>query len=83
MFIFSLKTSVIYFFADFVKWMFPFCPNIDTLKIDLIDQPNDLHIEIVRLKKLKDLFIGTTLGIDPKEVTCVAFRIKTTLLTSS
>ena len=61
-----------------------FCSNIHTLYIDLIDQPNDLHNEIVRLKKLKDINISSDkYGIDPEEVTCVAFLIKTTFLISS
>ena len=70
-------------YTEFIKWILPFCSNIETLKIHLIEQPNDLHNEIVRLKKLKDLQIGTSIGIDLKEVTCVAFLTKKMMLTSS
>jgi hypothetical protein len=60
-------------FTEFVKWILPLCSNTHTLKIHLIHQPNDLHNEIARLKKLKDLYIGTRKEIHPEEVTCVAF----------
>ena len=83
MFIFSLKIRRYLSFAEFVKWILPFCSNVETLKIQLIGQPNDWHNEIVHLKKLKDLLIGTNKGIDPEEVKFVALRTKTTLLTSS
>jgi len=54
--------------TEFVKWVLPFCSNIHTLKIDLFGELKDLHNEIARLKKLKDLHIWT---VDPKEVTSV------------
>jgi hypothetical protein len=69
--------------TEFIKWILSFCSNVETLKIHLMEQPNDLHNEIARLKKLKDLHIGTCNGIDLKEVKSVAFPTKTTLLTSS
>jgi hypothetical protein len=69
--------------TEFVKWILPFCPNIETFKIRLMEQPNDLHNEIVRLEKLKDLHIVNCAGIHPKEVKSVSFLTKTTLLTSS
>jgi hypothetical protein len=72
MFIFSFKSHLS--FTEFVKWILPICPNIHTLKLRSIDQPNDLHNDIIRLKKLKILDIVTIKGIDRKEVTCVAFR---------
>ena len=81
--IFSLKSQRSISFTEFVKWVLPFCSNIDTLKIRLIEQPNDLHNEIVRLKKLKDFHIGAQCKIDLKEVKSVVFRSKITLLTSS
>jgi hypothetical protein len=81
MFIFSVYSHLS--FTEFVKWMLPFCPNIHTLKVDLMEESNDLHKEIARLKKLKDLHIFTCKGFNPIEVTCVAFRTKTTMLTSS
>jgi hypothetical protein len=68
-FIFSLKNQPHLPFTEFVKWILSFCSNIETLTIPLIGQPNDLHKDIVRLKKLKDLHIGTSVGIDAEEVT--------------
>jgi hypothetical protein len=82
-FIFPFKSQRHLSFTEFVKWILSFCPNIHTLKLQIIEEPKDLHNEIVHLKKLKDLHIGTSNGIDPKEVASVAFRTKTTLLTSS
>jgi hypothetical protein len=49
----------------------------------LIEESNDLHNDIARLKKLKVLDIETSIGIDPKKVTCDDFITKATLLTSS
>jgi hypothetical protein len=70
-------------FTEFVKWILSFCSNIHTLKLDSIKQPKDLINDIVRLTKLKVLHIGNDNLIDPKEVTCVPYRTKTMLLTSS
>ena len=73
MLIFSFKSHL--YFAEFVKWILPFCPNIHTLKLHSIGEPKDVHNDIIRLKKLKDLEIETS--EDLKEVTFVAFRTKT------
>ena len=69
MFNFSFENQCHLSIAEFVKWILSFCSNIETLTIPLIGQPNDLHKDIVRLKKLKDLHIGTSVGIDAEEVT--------------
>jgi hypothetical protein len=82
MYSFSLKIRRHLSSTEFVKWILPFCANIHTLQLHLVDEPNDLHKEIARLKKLKDLHIKTNDEIPPGEVTFVAFRIKTTLMTS-
>jgi hypothetical protein len=83
MFIFFFKSQHHLYSTEFVKWILPFCSNIHTLKLHLIGEPKDVHNEISRLTKLNDLYIGASKGIDPKEVTSVAFRTKTTQLTSS
>jgi hypothetical protein len=82
MFMFYLKIERHLSSTEFIEWILPFCPNIHTLKLRSIDQPNDLHNDIIRLKKLKDLDIPYSYGIDPVEVTSVAFRTKTTLTSS-
>ena len=74
---------VVLSFTEFVKWILPLSLNIHTLNLFLNDPPQGLHNEISRLKKLKDLNIGNSNEIFPTEVTCVAFRSKTTLITSS
>jgi hypothetical protein len=68
--------------AEFVKWILSFCSNIDALRLTLTEMPSDLHNEIVRLQKLKNLHIGTSTGMHPKEVTSVTFARNETLLTS-
>ena len=73
MFIFSFKNN--FYFTEFVKWILPFCPNVHTLILHLIDQPKDVHKDIVRLEKLKYLLIWTSEGNDPKEVTRVRLFI--------
>jgi len=72
MFILYLKIERHLSFTEFIEWILPFCPNIHTLKLHFIHQPNDLHNDIIRLKKLKDLDIAYSSRIDPIEVTCVA-----------
>jgi len=59
--------------AEFVKWILSFCSNIDALRLTLTEMPSDLHNEIVRLQKLKNLHIGTSTGMHPKEVTFAPF----------
>ena len=84
MLIFSDKNQRHLSFAELVKWILPFCLNIHTLKLNFIDDfANDLHNEIARLNQLKDLDISTCENIDLKEVTRVAYRTKTTLITTS
>ena len=68
---------------EIVKWILPLSLNIHTLNLFLNDPPQGLHNEISRLKKLKDLNIGNSNEIFPTDVTCVTFRSKTTLITSS
>jgi hypothetical protein len=82
-FIFSFKNRRHLSLTEFVKWILPSCSNIDTLKLYLFEESNDLHKEIARLETLRDLEIGTYNELFPEEVTCVAFRTSTTLLTSS
>jgi hypothetical protein len=60
MFIISFKSHLS--FAEFVKCIIPFCPNIHTLKLRLFGLPEDLDNEIVRLNKLKELDIETGIG---------------------
>jgi hypothetical protein len=83
MFIFSVKSKPHLLFLEFIKWILLFCRNIHTLTLNLEEHPKGLTNEIVGLKELKDLYIGTKRGIHPKEVTFVAFKTMTTLLTSS
>jgi hypothetical protein len=83
MFTFSFENQPHLSIAEFVKWILPFCSNIHTLRLTLTEMPSDLHNEIVRLKNLKNLHIGTSIGMHPKEVTSVAFAPNETVLTSS
>jgi hypothetical protein len=83
MFIFSSQNQRHLSFTEFVKWILSFCPNVETLKLNFHEKPEGLTNYIARLKKLNDLDIATGRETDQKEVTCVAFRTKTTLLTSS
>jgi hypothetical protein len=46
-----------FYFSDIVKWILSVCLNIHTLELDLPNQSNGLHNEIVRLKKLKNLYV--------------------------
>jgi hypothetical protein len=83
MFTFSVKSQRHSSFTEFVKWLLPFCPNVETLKLHFHEEPKGLANYIVRLKKLKDLYIGISQGINPGNVTSAAFRNETTLLNSS
>jgi hypothetical protein len=68
--------------SAFAKWILSGCVNIHTLKVESPKQSNGLHNEIARLKKLKKIEIEANAS-DLKEVTLIASRILTTLLTSS
>ena len=66
------------------QWILSVCLNIHTLTLTINWMTsNSFHEEIVRLKKLKELNVTTDDAIDLEEVTLIAFRITTTLLTSS
>jgi hypothetical protein len=66
-----------------VGWIFSACFNIHSLKLELPKQPIEFHNQIARLKKLKELDVSADDASELKEVTLIAFRIMTTLLTSS
>jgi hypothetical protein len=66
-----------------IAWILSACFNIHTLKLELPKQPIELHNQIARLKKLKELDVSADDASELKEVTLIAFRIMTTLLTSS
>jgi hypothetical protein len=67
-----------------VRWIFSVCINIHTLTLEVqLEKSNGFSNEIARLKKLKKLDVSAHKASDLKEVTLIAFRITTTLLTSS
>jgi hypothetical protein len=66
-----------------VEWILSDCLNLDFLELGLISKKASSFLnEIVRLKKLKELNISAYEASELKEVTLIAFRITTTLLTS-
>jgi hypothetical protein len=66
------------------KWILPVCLNIHTLTLYMDwETSNSIHDEIARLKKLKKLDVTVDKASKLKEVRLIAFRIMTTLLTSS
>ena len=67
----------------FSKWILSACVNIHDLQIKLPKQPNDFHIDIGRLKKLKELDVSADKASELKEVTLIASNIMPTLITSS
>jgi hypothetical protein len=71
--------------SGLAKWILSVCLNIHTLKVEIfiLEQPNDLHNEIGRLKKLKKLKFSAYKASDLKEVRLIDLIIMTTLLTSS
>jgi len=77
---FILKSHV-FSISVLVKWILSECLNIHTLKLSGI--PKGCHNEIARLKKLKELEVWADKASRLNEVTLIASRIMTTLLTSS
>jgi hypothetical protein len=66
-----------------VEWALSVGLNVYHLQIEFPNLPDGFHNEIARLKKLKKLDVKADEASDLKEVTLNAFRITTTLLTSS
>jgi hypothetical protein len=57
-----------------IKWILSVSLNIHTLRLyGKLEKLNDLHNEIARLKKLKELYISPFEASDVKEVTLIAF----------
>ena len=80
---FILKASNLSISA-LAKWILSVCLNIHILRLNIQSKKlNCLHNEIGRLKNVKLLDVQAEGASDLKEVTLIAFRITTTLLTSS
>jgi hypothetical protein len=79
---YNLKSND-YSISVLVKWILSVCLNMYYLQIEILDQSDCLHNELARLTKLKELDLKATDASKLKEVTLIAFRITTTLLTSS
>ena len=66
-----------------VKWILSASLNIHTIKLSGDwDTTNSFHNEIAHLKKLKELDVSVYCPSNLTEVTLIAIRIMTTLLTS-
>ena len=77
---FILKSHV-FSISVLLKWILSVCLNIHTLKLSGISK--GCQNEIARLKKLKELEVWADKASRLNEVTLIASRIMTTLLTSS
>jgi hypothetical protein len=77
--------KAIYFpISALVKWILSVSLNVQTLSLKNVKRTlNSLYHEIGCLEKLKELKVMAQSSSDLKEVTIVASRIITTLLTSS
>jgi hypothetical protein len=82
---FILKASDFLFsISALVKWILSVSLNVHTLRLEVqSEMPKGFYNEIAPLKKLKKLKVKADKASELKEVTLIAIRIMTTLLTSS
>ncbi len=80
--IFILKSHH-FFISALAKWFLSLCLNVHAIQVEFPEPPESFHIEINRLKNLKELNIWVDHATELKEVTLIALSITITLLTSS